>query len=133
LILIVIFEIIYLILTFDLMNNFNENNFAWAKELNLAITVSDLEDNVIYMNDKSKTTFPNTNIGDNLQNCHQKSSNETIQNLRDENISNTYTVEKNGVRKLIHQTPWYSDGKVAGLVELSIELPNEMEHKIRKS
>ncbi|MFC1839726.1 hypothetical protein ACFL1N_09110, partial [Thermodesulfobacteriota bacterium] len=43
-----------------------------------------------------------------------------------ENKSNTYTVTKNNKKKLIHQTPWHKDGKVMGLIEFSIDLPEEI-------
>ncbi|MCL2038937.1 MAG: PAS domain-containing protein [Bacteroidetes bacterium] len=115
--------------------NTNVNDFSniveWAKELNLAITVTDKKNEIIYMNDKSKTTFPTTNIGDKLDNCHSKQSNEIISKMLENNISNTYTVQKNGVKKLIHQTPWYKNGAIAGLVELSIILPDNMPHHNR--
>ena len=104
-----------------MIKNFENNDFSWVNELNIAITVSDLEDNIIYMNEKSKSTFPNVSIGDNLRNCHKKSSNEIIQKMRNENLSNTYTVQKDGIKKIIHIVPWYMEGKVAGLVEFSIE------------
>jgi hypothetical protein len=42
--------------------------------------------------------------------------------------SNTYTVTKNNVKKLIHHTPWYVDGKIAGILELSIEIPANIPH-----
>jgi hypothetical protein len=42
--------------------------------------------------------------------------------------ANVYTIQKNGRRKLIYQSPWYRDGKYAGLVELSLEIPWEMPH-----
>jgi len=42
--------------------------------------------------------------------------------------TNTYTVEKRGIKKLIYQTPWFVDGKINGLVELSMEIPVEMAH-----
>jgi hypothetical protein len=45
--------------------------------------------------------------------------------------TNAYTIEKRGVRKLIYQTPWYENGEVAGLVEYSIVLPENMPHKVR--
>lgn len=32
---------------------------------------------------------------------------------------------------MIYQSPWYKDGKFAGLVELSIEIPTEMAHFVR--
>ena len=46
--------------------------------------------------------------------------------------SNTYTIEKNGIKKMIYQTPWFNEGVVSGLVEISMELLEEMPHHIRK-
>ena len=43
-----------------------------------------------------------------------------------------YDVFKNGVKKLIYQTPWMKDGKPAGLVEISLEIPFDMPHFVRK-
>jgi len=63
--------------------------------------------------------------------CHTPESAEDIRRLIRDGASNTYTVEKDGVRKLIHQTPWYVEGGVAGLVELSIVLPASLPHRIR--
>ena len=45
---------------------------------------------------------------------------------------NTYTIEKKGVRKMIYQTAWKQDGVVGGLVEISMEIPGEMPHYMRK-
>ena len=42
--------------------------------------------------------------------------------------TNTYSISKNGLKKIIHQTPWRRDGKIAGLVEFSIVLPADMPH-----
>lgn len=115
--------------------NTNNNDFyniiEWAKELNLAITVTDINNKIIYMNDKSKNTFNTTNIGDKLDNCHSKQSNDIINKMIENNISNTYTIQKNNVKKLIHQTPWYKNGIIAGLVEFSIILPDNMPHHNR--
>ena len=44
---------------------------------------------------------------------------------------NVYTIEKNGVKKLIYQSPWFKDGQYAGFVELSLEIPWEMPHFVR--
>ena len=40
-------------------------------------------------------------------------------------------IEKNGVKKIIYQSPWYKEGEYAGFVELSLEIPLEMPHFIR--
>ena len=46
--------------------------------------------------------------------------------------TNAYTIEKQGVRKMIYQTAWRERGEIRGLVEISMELPDEMPHYIRK-
>ena len=44
---------------------------------------------------------------------------------------NIYTVEKEGVKKLIFQTPWYDGEAYAGFMELSIVLPEAMPNRVR--
>ena len=112
---------------FDGTNNIIE----WAKEVDFAITISDINDNIIYMNDKSNATFPDLKIGDNMQNCHSQKSNEIINQIKNNNITNTYTVQKDGIKKLIYQTPWYKNNIVAGIIELSFVLPENMPHHNR--
>ena len=46
--------------------------------------------------------------------------------------TNVYTVEKEGVEKLIFQCPWYDGDEYAGFMELSMVLPDNMPHKVRK-
>lgn len=107
----------------------------WADELKVAITVSDGEGTIIYLNDKSAETFNKYGgrslTGTNLKNCHKPESWEKITDLLINNKTNCYTIEKEGVKKLIYQSPWYDNGKLSGLVELSIEIPFKMEHFIR--
>lgn len=109
-----------------------ENFFA---ESNFAVTVCDLDAIIIYMNDRACRVFEKYGgrdlIGKSLFNCHKEHSSEMIKKFMANNTTNAYTIEKAGVKKLIHQSPWYKDGKVAGLVELSIELPAEMPHFVR--
>jgi hypothetical protein len=45
--------------------------------------------------------------------------------------SNSYTIEKKGVKKLIHQMPWHENGELAGLVEFSLVIPQVMPHFVR--
>jgi len=107
--------------------------FDWAKELSCAVTVCDTSGVVLYQNNKSKATFSDYGdlMGKSLKDCHKPQSWETIQRLLSERATNVYTIEKGNVKKLISQTPWYLDGQVAGLVELSVELPHEMLHYVR--
>jgi len=103
----------------------------WVKHLPVAITVCDTEGKIIYMNEKSCKTFQKSGgaelIGKNLLDCHPEPAKSKLKMLLETAKSNTYTIEKNGKKKLIHQMPWYDENEnYGGLVEISIELPTEM-------
>lgn len=104
----------------------------FAADCTYAQTVCDSNGIVLYMNEKAGQVFAKYGgrelIGKSLMDCHTPKSRERILDLLKTGTSNSYTIKKNGVKKLIHQTPWYSQGKIAGLIEISIELPAEMPH-----
>lgn len=108
----------------------------WAKELPAAITVCDQDAIIIYMNDRASATFNKDNgeglIGKSLYDCHSEYSSTIIRDLLSTGRNNIYTIEKKGVRKMICQLPWCMEGVVAGLVEISIVLPEEVPHFIRQ-
>lgn len=107
----------------------------WEKEFPIAITICDLEGKIVDMNNRSAEVFKDDGgynlIGQNLFDCHSENSVEIIKDLLANNRTNIYTIEKNGVKKLIYQSPWYENGDIKGLVELSIEIPFEMQHHKR--
>ncbi len=107
------------------MNYFNDTDCA--------VTVCDLNGTVIYCNERAKQTFAKYGdvMGKNLKDCHSPASWEKINVMLREGKSNTYTIEKAGQKKLIHQMPWCENGEVKGLIELSIILPAEMPHYVR--
>lgn len=70
-------------------------------------------------------------IGKNLYECHSEKSKEIIRHLLATGGSNAYTIEKQGVHKVIYQTAWKKDGKVAGIVEISMITPADMPHYVR--
>jgi transcriptional regulator with PAS, ATPase and Fis domain len=97
-----------------------------------AVTITDSHSKIIYLNKKAISTFENEGgeklLGQNLFECHNANSNLIIKQILESGIPNTYTIMKRGKKKLIHQSPWFMDNHVAGLIELSIELPEEMTH-----
>ena len=105
----------------------------WAKEMNCAVTVCDKEGVIIYMNDKAKETFASHGklIGKRMIPCHNERSLGIISDLLANGGSNAYTILKNGMKKMIYQTAWKEDGKVAGLVEISMVIPDDMPHYVR--
>jgi hypothetical protein len=48
-----------------------------------------------------------------------------------DNKTNVYTIEKNGVHKLIYQSPWFEKGELKGLVEFTVEIPSDLPHHVR--
>ena len=105
----------------------------WAKEMNCAVTVCDKEGVIIYMNDKAKETFSKHGdlVGKSLLPCHNDNSRAIIARLLETGGTNAYTILKNGQKKMIYQTAWKENGEVAGLVEISMVIPEEMPHYVR--
>jgi hypothetical protein len=87
------------------------------------------------MNAKAAESFAESGggklIGSNVLDCHPEPAREKLRDLLLSGRSNVYIIEKNGIRKLIYQSPWYVDGDYRGLVEVSMELPAAVPHFIR--
>jgi len=108
----------------------------YFNELNVAVTISDKEGIIVYMNKKAIKTFESYGgeklIGQSLFSCHNENSVKIIKELMAESKTNSYTIEKNGIKKMIYQTPHFVNGICEGLIEFSMEIPVEMPHFIRK-
>ena len=108
---------------------------SWAAEFPGAITVCDREGTIIEMNDRAAQTFQSDGgkdlVGKSLLECHPEPSRSKLRSLMETGRTNVYTIEKNGVKKLIYQAPWYRDGVRMGIVELSLEIPFELPHFVR--
>lgn len=108
----------------------------WSDELPfVAITICDKEGKIIDMNRRSIATYEKDGgkalIGKQLMDCHPERAKKIIGQLMSEGKTNAYTIEKEGLRKLIYQSPWYENGEFAGLVEMSVVLPETMPHYVR--
>jgi hypothetical protein len=67
-------------------------------------------------------------IGSNVLACHPEPSRTMLQEMLASGQRNVYTIQKGGMKKLIYQSPWYRNGTYAGFVELSLPLPDTMQH-----
>ncbi len=102
----------------------------WAKELDCAITVCDRDCIIIYQNRRS-VEVNGEMTGQSMRPCHNDRSKAIIDRLLTEDGKNVYTISKRGVRKLIYQTPWRKEGDICGIVEFSLEIPEEFPHYVR--
>jgi len=113
----------------------NIPEYPWVKEFPGAVTVCDPDGIIIEMNDQAAITFKEdggrTLIGKNVFDCHPEPARSELAGLMKARQRNVYTIEKNGVKKFICQSPWYLDGEYAGFIELSLEVPFEMPHFVR--
>src|SRR5512139_2923522 len=99
------------------------NEHEWIQEFPDAITVCDAEGILLEMNDKAAKTFEADGgrklIGSNMLDCHPEPSRTKTERLLAAREKNVYTIEKNGIKKLIYQSPWYRNGEYAGILEIS--------------
>ena len=111
------------------------NDHEWIKEFPAAITVCDPAGILLEMNDRAARTYEKDGgyalLGKNLLDCHPDPARQKAEVLLAAHEKNVYTIEKNGVKKLIYQSPWYRDGQYAGFIELSLEVPWELPHFVR--
>ena len=105
---------------------------SWVREFPGAVVVSDAGGTIVEMNDKAGEWFASRGgkglLGKSLLDVHQEASQGKIGRLLETREANVYTIERDGVRSLVYQSPWYRDGTLAGLVELLLEVPSEIPH-----
>jgi transcriptional regulator with PAS, ATPase and Fis domain len=110
-------------------------NIDWMEEFPAAITVCDKEGKLLALNTCAAHAFASEGgkmlVGRSMLDCHPPAAREKLNAMLAEGKANIYTIEKNGARTLIYQTPWYQDGTYAGMVELELPLPPDMPHFVR--
>jgi PAS domain-containing protein len=106
----------------------NQDSHAWIRSFPAAITVCDRQGVIIEMNERARAVFGGDLVGRSVLDCHPEPARAKLAELLATGKSNVYTIEKNGRRKLIYQSPWYRDGQFAGLLEISFELPVSLPH-----
>jgi hypothetical protein len=107
----------------------------WAQGVSGAIVACDANGLILDMNDSAAESYEKDGgrslLGRSLFDCHPEPARSKLAELLRTRKSNVYTIEKNGVRKLIVQMPWFRDDRFGGLAELSIEIPKEIPHFAR--
>ncbi|HET6437250.1 MAG TPA: PAS domain-containing protein [Anaeromyxobacter sp.] len=109
---------------------------SWVENFPGAITVCDRDGIVIAMNERSVQMFAADGgralIGTSLFDCHPEPSRSKLRELLETPRTNTYTIEKDGVKKLVYQAPCMEGGVFRGIVELVLELPLDLPHFVRQ-
>lgn len=107
----------------------------WFEQLPCSVTVCDQNFTILYMNDRSAEVNAKDGgkalLGRNLMDCHPALAQEKLKGVMESNHPNVYTIEKNGMKKVIFQAHWKEQGHDAGLVEITFELPANTPHFVR--
>ena len=108
---------------------------TWIMECPAAITVCDAAGIIIEMNDNSVEMFKNNGgrklLGTNALDCHPEPARSKMEELLRNRAPNCYTIEKDGIKKMVYQAPWFQGGKYGGIVEIVFEIPRELPHFVR--
>jgi transcriptional regulator with PAS, ATPase and Fis domain len=104
----------------------------WYEETPASITVTDAEGTIRMMNASAREVFASDGgaalIGRSVFDCHPEPALTRTRELYRDRAANHYTIQKDGVRKIIHQLPWFREGAFAGFVEISISIPESLPH-----
>ena len=106
-------------------------DFDWAEGMACSVTAADKDGVIRYMNRRAREQYKKHGdlVGKSLYDCHGERAAGIIRRLLAEGGTNTYTIEKHGVRKMIYQTACTAaDGRVEGIVEVSMVIPEELPH-----
>lgn len=111
---------------------------AWVEKFAGAVIVSDRDGIILELNARAAANYAKEGglqlIGQNMLDCHPEPARSKLRTLMENQTTNVYTIEKKGLKKLIYQAPWYAaDGSYAGFIELSMEIPAQMPHFVRRS
>ena len=108
----------------------------WIDEFAGAVIVTDENGTILEMNERASKNLEQDGgralLGTNVLDCHPEPSKTKLKEIMAERKTNVYTIEKRGVKKMIFQAPWTRNGRYRGIVELSLEIPFEMPHFVRK-
>lgn len=108
---------------------------SWFDEFDGSITICNKEGIIIYMNNASKKQFVKYGggnlLGTDLLGCHPEPSRLKLEYMLKTPSSNCYTTEKEGIKKLVHQSPLFENGIFSGIIEISFELPQPLPNFIR--
>ena len=104
--------------------------FEWAETMNCSVTVCDNDGVILYQNQPARELYAKHGnlIGYNMMQCHNERSQGIMRHMLATGESNAYTITKRGQKKVIYQTPWRRNGEIAGLVEISMPVPDVMPH-----
>lgn len=104
----------------------------WVPGFPGTITVCDQDGVIIDLNDAAVRQFADRGgrglIGSLIFDCHPEPARTKLAELFKSRKQNVYTIQHEGRRKLVFQTPWFRDGQYSGYLDMTVEIPQIMPH-----
>jgi hypothetical protein len=108
----------------------------WVKEFPAEVMVCDTDGTVLEMNTQAEALFAEDGgrilLSSNLLDCHPEPSRLKLEGMLENQITNSYFSTAKGEKRFFFQSPWYMEGRYAGFVEISFEVPEKIPHFIRE-
>jgi len=102
------------------------------ESVGFAVTVTDERGVILALNTAAEKVFAADGgaalVGRNVLDCHPEPARTRLAGMLAAGRANHYTISRGGQRKIIHQLPYFANGAFAGLVELSIPIPDQLPH-----
>ena len=109
---------------------------AWVEELPAEVMVCDTNGTILEMNNEAEVLFEDDGgrglLGANVLACHPEPSRSKLEGMLEKQTTNSYFNTENGEKRFFFQSPWYKEGRYAGFVEISFEVPENIPHFIRE-
>ena len=107
----------------------------WITEYPVAIKACDINGVLVYLNDTAAEKLAGKGgrklIGQDIFRCHKPESQKKLALLMKTGGTNCYTIIKQGQKSLVYQAPWVESGVIKGMVEMTIELPDNLPNYLR--
>jgi transcriptional regulator with PAS, ATPase and Fis domain len=111
------------------------SELQWLDGVAVSVVACDTAGICTYMNERAGQLFAKDGgrglLGRSLIDCHPEPARSRLLEMLRTPRANSYTVEKAGKKRLIHQAPFLRDGVFAGVIEIGIDLPDPLPHFVR--
>ena len=107
----------------------------WVQELPAEVMVCGVDGTILAMNTAAERLFAEQGgtglLGSNVLDCHPEPSRSKLEGMLARQVSNAFYNTEADRKRFFVQAPWYQDGRYAGFVEISFEVPEEVPHFVR--
>lgn len=117
------------------VGSYQEVSMDWIKDFSVAVVICDRKGVLTYLNEAAAAMYAPFGgyalLGKSVCDCHKQATNDKMNEIMETRKPHTYSIERNGVKRLIHQVPHVVNGEVVGIIELAIIVPFEFPHFVR--